>query len=97
LMILNACSSHAAHELYFASGAFQELRHGLPPVLTTPEQRELYPALAPSWDLLAEIGSPNLVHHLVQTLEMFVPVDPARSVSPDRQGGVGRQTLVLSL
>lgn len=65
-------------ELYFASGAFQEHRHGLPPELTTPEQRELYPALAASWDLLAEIGSPNLVHHLVQTLEMFVPVDPAR-------------------
>jgi hypothetical protein len=72
-LLLVTCSS----ELYFASGAFQELRHGLPPVLTTPEQRELCPALAPSWNLLAEIGSPNLVHHLVQTLEMFVPVDPA--------------------
>jgi hypothetical protein len=72
-LLLVTCSS----ELYFASGAFQELRHGLPPVLTTPEQRELYSALAPSWNLLAEIGSPNLVHHLVQTLEMFVPVDPA--------------------
>ena len=64
-------------ELYFASGAFQEHRYGLPPELTTPEQRELYPALAASWDLLAQIGSPNLVHHLVQTLEMYVPVDPA--------------------
>jgi hypothetical protein len=72
-LLLVTCSS----ELYFASGAFQELRHGLPPVLTTPEQRQLYPTLAPSWNLLAEIGSPNLVHHLVQTLEMFVPVDPA--------------------
>jgi hypothetical protein len=72
--LLVICST----ELYFASGAFQELRHGLPPVLTTPEQTELYYALAPSWDLLAEIGSPNLVHHLVQTLEMFVPIDPAK-------------------
>ncbi len=72
-LLLVTCSN----ELYFASGAFQELRHGLPPELTTPEQRELYPALAASWDLLGEIGSPNLVHHLVQTLEMFVPVDPA--------------------
>jgi hypothetical protein len=72
--LLVTCST----ELYFASGAFQELRHGLPPVLTTPEQSELYHALAPGWDLLAEIGSPNVVHHLVQTLEMFVPVDPAR-------------------
>ena len=72
--LLVTCST----ELYFASGAFQELRHGLPPVLSTREQRELYPAIAPSWDLLAEIGSPNLVHHLVQTLEMFVPIDPAR-------------------
>jgi hypothetical protein len=44
-------------------------------------------ARAPGWlgagelgccrELRAEIGSPNLVHHLVQTLEMFVPVDPA--------------------
>ncbi len=72
--LLVICST----ELYFASGAFQELRHGLPPVLTNPEQTELYHALAPSWDLLAEIGSPNLVHHLVQTLEMFVPIDPAK-------------------
>ncbi len=73
-LLLATCSTG----LYFASGAFQELRYGSPPVLTTPEQRELYLALAPSWDLLAEIGSPNLVHHLVQTLEMFVPIDPAR-------------------
>lgn len=73
--LLVVCST----ELYFASGAFQEPRYGLPPVLTNPEQTELYHALAPSWDLLAEIGSPNLVHHLVQTLEMFVPIDPARA------------------
>lgn len=72
--LLVTCST----ELYYASGAFQENRYGLTPELTTPEQRELYPALAPSWDLLAEIGSPNLVHHLVQTLEMYVPLDPAR-------------------
>jgi len=72
--LLVTCST----ELFYASGAFQELRHGLPPELTTAEQRELYPALAPSWDLLAEIGSPNLVHHLIETLEMYVPVDSAR-------------------
>jgi hypothetical protein len=72
-LLLGTCGT----ELYFASGAFQELRHGLPPELTTSEQREFYPALAASWNLLAEIGSPNLVHHLVQTLEMYVPVDPA--------------------
>jgi hypothetical protein len=47
-------------------------------VLTTPEQKELFHALTPSWDLLVEIGAPGLVHHLVQTLEMFVPIDPAR-------------------
>jgi hypothetical protein len=72
--LLVTCST----ELFFASGAFQEHRQGLAPVLTTPEQTELYFALAPSWDLLAEIGSPNLVHHLIQTLEMYVPADPAR-------------------
>ena len=57
--LLVVCGS----ELYFASGAFQEHRYGLPPVLTTPEQTELYHALAPSWDLLAEIGTPKLAHH----------------------------------
>jgi hypothetical protein len=72
--LLVVCGS----ELYFASGAFQEHRYGLPPVLITPEQVELYHALAPSWGLLAEIGTPRLVHHLVQTLEMFVPIDPAK-------------------
>jgi len=66
-------------ELYFASGAFQEYRPGLAPVLTKPEQMEFYRAIAPSWDLLAEIGTPKLVHSMVQTLEMFVPADPARA------------------
>jgi hypothetical protein len=65
-------------ELYFASGAFQEHRYALPPVLTKPEQTELFHALAQSWDLLVEIGAPGLVHHVVQTLEMFAPIDPGR-------------------
>lgn len=71
--LLVVCGS----ELYFASGAFQEHRYALPSVLTNPEQTELFHSLAPSWDLLVEIGAPGLVHHVVQTLEMFVPIDPA--------------------
>jgi hypothetical protein len=65
-------------ELYFASGAFQDRPHAPPPVLTIPEQIELYHAITASWDLLAEIGTPRLAHRLVETLEMFVPIDPAR-------------------
>jgi hypothetical protein len=92
LLLVTCCS-----ELYFASGAFQELRHGLPPLLTTPEQKELYPALAASWELLAEIGSPTLVHHLVQRLEMFVPLDLARVFLLLGESVLAGKTLDLSL
>ncbi len=63
-------------ELYFAVGAFQEHRFSLPPKITSAEQPWLYHAVGPSWNLLAEIGETQLAHNLMQSLEMFIPVDP---------------------
>jgi hypothetical protein len=65
-----------AGELYFAVGAFNEQSHILPATITTPEQPEIYKALSISWDQLAGIGSPQLVHKLIQSLELFIPIDP---------------------
>ncbi len=64
-----------AGELYFAVGAFNEQSHILPATITTPEQPEIYKALSASWDQLAGIGSPQLVHKLIQSLELFIPMD----------------------
>lgn len=36
----------------------------------------MYHALSSSWDLLAEIGSPKLVHKLIESLELFIAIDP---------------------
>jgi hypothetical protein len=44
-------------------------------VITTPEQPEMYHALCSSWDQLAEIGSPKLVNKLIESLELFIPID----------------------
>ncbi len=65
-------------ELYFALGAFQQNRFPLPPEITSSEQRWLYHAVGPSWDLLAEIGDTQLAHNLTQSLEMFISLDPEK-------------------
>ena len=65
----------AGSELYFALGVFQEHSYGTTPTITSPVQAEAYAAVTPSLDLMANIGEPQLAHHLVQILEMFIPVD----------------------
>jgi hypothetical protein len=66
-------------ELYFGLGVFQEHTYGSTPQITSPVQAEAYRAVAPSLDLIADIGEPQLAHSLMQILEMFIPVDPERT------------------
>jgi hypothetical protein len=69
----------AGSELYFALGVFQEHSYGTTPTITSPLQSEAYAAVAPSLELMADIGETQLAHHLVQILEMFIPVDAERA------------------
>jgi hypothetical protein len=68
---------HCASELYFASGVFsggqnEEKR------ITFEEQERFYRELTPTIDRLSTIGLASMVHHLVEMLELFVPLDPRR-------------------
>lgn len=69
----------AGSELYFALKVFQEHSYGSTPEITSPFQPEAYNAVASSLELMADIGEPQLAHHLVQVLEMFIPVDAERA------------------
>lgn len=55
----------AGSELYFALGVFEEHSHGSTPEITSPFQPEAFNAVAPSLELMADIGDPQLAHHLV--------------------------------
>lgn len=67
-------------EVYFASGAYDEREHtraegvkqGFPE-----EAGRFYIEVSSILDDLAEVSLPSVTHHLVQTLEYFIPFDPS--------------------
>lgn len=69
---------HIAREVYFASGAYgaksQEGGQRLPVV--TPQSKRFYEEASTILDALAEVAFPSVAHHLIKTLEHFIPVDP---------------------
>jgi hypothetical protein len=91
-------------EIYFASGAFKggqaEDRAEL-----TPEQRErFYDEGADVLDELATAGFPSVAHHLVETLETYITIDPqgvllriARVVRASQTHGYQFESLAVDL
>jgi hypothetical protein len=69
-------TSSIASEVYFASGAHQPNNAG-PPAIPSQEQERFYREADGVFDQLAAVGLPGLAHHLTETMEMFIPVDPA--------------------
>ena len=69
-------TSGIASELYFAAGAFQQVRESIPAVITRPEQTRLYWEAESVFDDLSSIGFPALAYHLVETLEMYIDTNP---------------------
>lgn len=64
-------------EIYFASGAFDSKRSKSPEKDTlSAEQKRFYHEVHEIIYQLSSIGFPSLVHHLVETIEFFIPVDP---------------------
>lgn len=62
-------------EIYFASGAFDEKQSKEP--RTEGVQRErFYGEMAPVLDLLSDVPYPSVTHHVLETLEACVPIDP---------------------
>ena len=85
-------ADHAASELYFASGVFV---HGQEqPTISRGQQERFYRELTPTIDRLSSVGIARSVHHLIEMLEVFVPIDPrsvflqvAALVESGRSGG----------
>jgi hypothetical protein len=93
--------------VYFASGAHvvkeeQRTAEARPP---THEQAErFYREAHPILEELADFGSPNVTHHLLQTLESFIRFDPrgvfltiSRVICAGQQGGYQYESLAADL
>lgn len=66
-------------QIYFASGAFDDRRGdqaGGERRLTGKEKERFYREAEAILDELADVGLPSLAHHLLETLETFIPFDP---------------------
>jgi hypothetical protein len=68
---------YVGSEIYFASGAYERKNAaGEDEALTPPERERFYREASPILDVLTDIGLAGLAHHLLQTLESFIPFDP---------------------
>jgi hypothetical protein len=96
----------AMRELYFASGAYDP--QSSPPTSPRPPQpvhQRFYREAHDLLDQMAEIQLPSVTHHLVETLQFFVPLDPRgvflcvdRAVTEGgQQGGYQLEPLAVDL
>jgi len=65
---------HADSELFFASGVFRN--GGQQPTVSRPQWERFYRELSSTIDRLSAVGIPSGVHHLIEMLEAFIPIDP---------------------
>jgi len=95
-----------ASQVYFASGAFDHERKGKTPTRKplTKEQERFYYESAPLLDELAEVALPRVTHHLLEMLEVFIPLDPrdvflriGRIVRSGQRGGYQFESMAADL
>ncbi len=67
---------HIGMEVYFASGAYDSQQRGEEKILPPEARERFYQEASSILDHLASAGFPSLVHHLLQTLESFIAIDP---------------------
>jgi hypothetical protein len=96
----------AMRELYFASGAYdRESSPTSPPRARQPVHERFYREAHDLLDQMAEIQLPSVTHHLVETLQFFIPMDPRgvflridRAVAQGgQQGGYQLERLAVDL
>lgn len=77
LQLIDSCGD----QIYFGSGAHakRSQRDGGKSEKLVPEDamRRFYAEGAPIIERLAQSGLPSVTHHLLETLEVFIPIDPA--------------------
>lgn len=96
---------HIGSEVYFSSGAFK--RHGNieeDEVLSPKQVERFYLEVRPILENLADVGLPSVTHHLLETLEYFIPIDPqgvflciGRVVQAGQRGGYQYESLAADL
>jgi hypothetical protein len=95
-----------ATSFYFASGAYDERRAGEQSSVHEPNmaQRRLYEEGGDILDEIGRLGAAPVVHHLVETLEYFIPIDPggvfrriAAAVRAGERGGYQYEHLAVQL
>lgn len=93
-------------EIYFASGAYDSKHQGQPGAARTlkPDSERFYWEVGVILDELAEAGLASVAHHLLETLEFFVPLDPrgvflriGGVVRAGQQGGYHYESLAADL
>lgn len=67
-------------EIYFASGAFEDKQQRDHVVVPTQESisGRFYQEVSKILDDLTRTDLPSVTHHLIETLEFFIPVDPSK-------------------
>jgi hypothetical protein len=72
---------HAATEIYFGSGAYgqrdRQVDDETPGTRSPGVRARFLGEMGPTLRALAQVPYPSVTHHLLQTLEVFVPDDPA--------------------
>jgi hypothetical protein len=94
-------------EIYFASGAYGAERRGRTDdqrPFTHEEKARFYHEAGHILDELADVGLPSLAHHLLETLEAFIPSDPegvflriGRVIRSGQKGGYQYESLAADL
>jgi hypothetical protein len=93
-------------ESYFASGAYDGKHQGQPGEVRglKPESERFYREAGPILDELADTGIPSVTHHLLETLELFIPLDPrgvflriGHVVRAGKHGGYQYESLAADL
>jgi len=96
-----------ASQIYFASGASDNKDQSgtrRERLLTREAQERFYREVAPILDALADVGLPTVAHHLLKTLEAFIPLDPrgvflrvGRVVRSGQEGGYQYESAAVQL
>jgi len=93
-------------EIYYASGAYGQTKPAgdKERAIMSERSKRFYHEAAPLLDELADVGFPSLAHHVLQTLESFIPFDPSgvflrigRVVRGGRKGGYQYESLAVDL
>jgi hypothetical protein len=67
---------HIASDVYFSSGAYSEKQDGTDSITPDKKAQQFYEESSTLLNRLSTVSMPNVTHHLVETLQFFIPLDP---------------------